>query len=650
MQMTMDAAIRPGLMQAFALNKGSGYVMRSEKRPGYGSGGSSNPKGRKPKRPRAGIFYILLTILVCVILWPIGLVMLWSRRVRMQAGTKLLISLLTLCVSVFLIVFTLTVPVDNPKFTAFQDKANDWLNHAAADAAVAGDAAYKKGVETWSVIRECTNNAIEPVANTLADGVDKGVDLAVKLRAKIENKPESDFSVDRPTGVGTDKPDATAFIPDGDAQEQPAIDVRVPENTPDPDTALPLSGGTLSSDGTFRADATPKPTSTPKPESDEATDAEPAKGAEAEAEGETEAVVEAEGDADTDSAAKGEAMIWTDPDAATPEPEGDAEAEVITAEADADGEAVDSAAEADAPQIKVKAAADATVYYNKNGRLYHKQAACKNMNAAPAHTLTEALAAGKQRCSACDAPDAGILEIEHVAWVDEKNVYHTTDECARFSGSWTLISLEDAVEKNCAPCPDCGAEEYTALYIEPVETPEPTPEVTEAPTAEPTETPEATGTPEPTDTPEPTGTPTVAPIETVTPSTALKPAGDATVYHSSNGKFYHRFKVCKGMSGSRAYKLSDITARFKRCKTCDAPDTAMVGQTCLWVDDDKVCHTSDECKQFKGNYQLVPRDDALKQGLTGCPDCGADEYLIPNTVLAEAAEETEATEATEKAE
>jgi hypothetical protein len=133
-------------------------------------------------------------------------------------------------------------------------------------------------------------------------------------------------------------------------------------------------------------------------------------------------------------------------------------------------------------------------------------------------------------------------------------------------------------------------------------------------------------TPEPTNTPEP---------EKVTPATALKPVGDATVYHSSNGKFYHRFSVCKGMSGSKAYKLSEITAKYKRCKTCDAPATDMVGKTCLWMDEKGLCHTSDECDKFEGNYSFILRDDALEQGKTGCPDCGADEYLVPGTVLGE---------------
>ena len=64
MQMTFDQAIKPGILQAFAFRRNSGYVMRSEKRPGYGgSAGGGRNNRRKPRRPKAGILYILLTFL-----------------------------------------------------------------------------------------------------------------------------------------------------------------------------------------------------------------------------------------------------------------------------------------------------------------------------------------------------------------------------------------------------------------------------------------------------------------------------------------------------------------------------------------------------------------------------------------------------------
>ena len=170
MEMTFEQAMRPGMLQAFANRRGSGYMMRSEKRGGsYGTGG---PNRRPPKRKKAGFIYIFFTLLISLILWPVGMVMLWRRKVRLQAGTKLLISLLTLCLGVFLIVFALMVPVDNPEYTAFQDRANDWLDKAAVNVAAAGDAAYKKGTETWQVMSDFAQAGSEYAMVQTADAVD----------------------------------------------------------------------------------------------------------------------------------------------------------------------------------------------------------------------------------------------------------------------------------------------------------------------------------------------------------------------------------------------------------------------------------------------------------------------------------------------
>ena len=59
-----------------------------------------------------------------------------------------------------------------------------------------------------------------------------------------------------------------------------------------------------------------------------------------------------------------------------------------------------------------------------------------------------------------------------------------------------------------------------------------------------------------------------------------------------------------------------------------------LGKAVLWRDADGVCHTSDTCAAFSGSYTLILRDDALAQGLAACPDCGAADYLVPGTVLA----------------
>lgn len=589
MQMTFDQAFRPGLMQAFALRRRSGYVMRSEKRPGYGNSGN----GRKPRPPRAGFLYILLTLLLSVVLWPVGMVLLWRKKVRMQAGTKLLISLLTLCLSVFLIVFLLTMHVENERFTNFQDRANDWLDKAYADIAVAGDAAYRKGVEAWGVMTEFADDVYVPVLNTAADGLDRGVGLATAAREKIAGLFGGDgAAVPAENGAPEDtaapeaSPEAEAEPAAQDATGEP-IDIRVPENTPDPASAQALSGGLLLRTGALEPGAVPSPEAAREAEAPDAGDA-------AEA-------------APSEAAPGADGAVWAAASDAEPV---DGESETAVNQA---GDAEASATPAPTPTAEptatppvftasVKPAGEATVYFNANGRQYHMRSACGVMRTAPAHTLSEAVAAGKQLCDVCGSPDPAVLEISRIAWADANGLFHTSDACEKFEGEWKLISLNDAVGDGLTACPDCQADIYAALYGG----------ADDAGAAVPT-----------------------AEAETVSPATPLKAAADATVYRSNNGKFYHKVEICKGMTGSTPYKLSDVAGRYKRCNTCDAPSPELIGKPCLWMDENGLCHTSDDCELFKGGYTLLLRDDALAQGKNGCSVCGANEYLVPNTVLAD---------------
>ena len=237
---------------------------------------------------------------------------------------------------------------------------------------------------------------------------------------------------------------------------------------------------------------------------------------------------------------------------------------------------------------------------------------CDGMKSAPAGTLAEAVSTNHKSCSKCMSPDASILEERDVIWTDENKLFHLTDECSNFTGTWSLMTLTDALTNGYTPCTTCKAGLYMA---------------TRAQTAA-----EATETPEPAATEEPVATATPEP-ETITPEYALKPAGEAIVYHSSNGGWYHRSSVCKGMSSADPYKLSDCVDNYKWCRRCEPPKPEYVDEYCLWQDKNGLCHTTDECPQFEGEYTLIPRDEALEAGLTGCTECGADRYLIANTVM-----------------
>ena len=619
MDMTFDQAMRPGILQAFANRRGSGYMMRSEKRSGaYGSGNGGNR--RPPKRKRAGFLYIFFTLLISLILWPIGMVMLWQRKVRLQAGTKLLISLLTLCLSVFLIVFALMVPVDNPEYTAFQDRANDWLDKAAVDVAAAGDAAYKKGSETWQIMSDFSQAGSEYALVQTADAVDKGVELAGQARASIEEllhrEPAEPQATEAPevteAPADTENPEVTEIPEDTEAPEaEPtgatdaddgALDIHLPEETPDDAEATALSEGSLHADGSFEAGVAAPAAETEAPA--EPTEA-PAEEAEAtEAPVEETAATEAPSEETEATEAPAEETEATEAPAeeteATEAPAEETAATETPAEETEAAEAAPEAEETEAPAQsgQVKPAGEATVYFYEEGsKGFHRSATRHGMSGAPAHTLAEAFAAHKNPCNSCGMPDESILSEEHIAWVDEDNHIHTTDECASFNGEWRLLSLADAVDAGYTACADCGAEDYvTSIYPAPTATPEP---------------------------------------EAVSPATPLKSAGALTVYYYDASKGYHIAPNCVGMSNAPAHTLAEAVELGKHpCGNCNPPAAEYIGLPVLWLDDAKTCHTSDECASFSGKVTLIPRDDALAQGLAACPDCGAAEYLQPGTVLA----------------
>jgi len=100
------------------------------------------------------------------------------------------------------------------------------------------------------------------------------------------------------------------------------------------------------------------------------------------------------------------------------------------------------------------------VYHTTNGRLYHTVENCSGMRGAALYSLEGSVAAGFKACSKCSAPAASLLEEQYVVWTDAANAYHTTDECAAFFGSASLMALSDAAKAGYAPCAKCGAAAY----------------------------------------------------------------------------------------------------------------------------------------------------------------------------------------------
>ena len=602
MQAICDANLRPGMRLSLIRRHGRDYMMRSEKRNGRGGYGAS-PSGNRPprrKRRRAGFFYMLLTLILSVVLWPVGMILLWRRKLRWRVTTKLLTAIITLFVCVILYGFGLTVQTDQPAVTRVQDSVNDFLDHSAEYVADGYTFLCDKGVEVWNSASDL-NDAIQRASlRSTADALDEGAEFSLQVRETVSGwfQPEDETTDPdlAPDATSEAEPSPSPAPTEPDETDEPAqtnepapsssadeptqtpsgseLPLGIPDVTPDPETAQSLGNGFLSRVGDFiEAAASPStaPTSTPDPDEADASTASPS----------------------------------TAPDAdGTPAPESTTEP-TATPQAEL--------------TVTPKPAGEAVVYYNANGVNYHLHSSCKNMSSAPAGTLSEAVERGLTRCKNCGTPDASILDAQNVVWVDEEHRFHLTDECDEFAGDWSLMTLEDALAEDNLPCEACQADVYvTACGLT---LPTPTPE----PTAEPTPTPSPSPEPTPSPTPEPA---------TVTPERALKPAAEAMLYHSSNGGWYHTIPDCSGMGGAKLYPLAEcVEDGFKRCRKCNAPLPELLEEHCLWMDEQGICHTSDECLSFEGQWTLIARDEALEARYIGCKVCGADEYLIPNTIV-----------------
>ena len=154
---------------------GRDYMMRSEKRGGSGSSHRpSSAPGRRPprRRKRAGFFYKLMTVLLLLVLWPVGLMLLWRRKLRWGVATKLLASIVTLAACVVLIGFALTVNTGNERYTAMQDSVNSFLDTAADALIDAGGVVGEKAVQVWDGASDFAEALWDGGKIHLANGID----------------------------------------------------------------------------------------------------------------------------------------------------------------------------------------------------------------------------------------------------------------------------------------------------------------------------------------------------------------------------------------------------------------------------------------------------------------------------------------------
>ena len=395
------------------------YMVRSEKRrrpnPQHGSEQSGGRPPRK-RRPRAGFFYKLLTILLLLVLWPIGMILLWRRKLRWSALTKVFTTIITLMACILLIGTALTVRTDNPYLTAAQDSVTGFLD-AAADSVVDLSMTLGERVQlSLEALDQLNLLYREQNLTMMADAIDRGVALAQEVRgnvsefvAGLSQQPETteapadeietpapDGETDAEPTAGTEAPEdaedvetedepeaAPTSVPAAEitvVYEDEEIPVYIPQSTPDPEAGTMVIGGMLSRAGILDEDALPDPTPEPTPES---------------------------------------------------------------------------------YSFAVKPAGEAIVFFNiGSGKFYHMTNVCGSMKDADTHTFAETAVNIHRPCERCTPPDKALLDETYIVWLDESETAHLSDECAAFEGTWNIVSAAAANEAGYTGCAACDADRY----------------------------------------------------------------------------------------------------------------------------------------------------------------------------------------------
>lgn len=468
------------------------YLMRSEKRPGQRPQGAPSPRRRR-RKPKRHPIYAAFTLVLLLIAYPVGLVMLWVRKLRWRAGTKLLLSLVTGILFFVLMAFALTLDTGNPAITRVQTQVKDKLTYVM-------DAAR----DTVSNKERIQYNLIENGPKVIATGADTLVKLAVTGVPAIQR------NILAVTGGARDLTSSLISFVDRNGREL-LYKVNLLA-TPEP-TQVPTPEPTQTPGPT--ATPTPVPTpqfsSQPTPQSTPAFTGGPAGSASPEASavpraslepstgypgqlsatlaGATQAAAtQAASNSPLPTAASGGTPVPTSAPTPRPTPTpGPVTAALTTPgvvtptvapRAAMSPSPVPSPTPSPTPIVlpESKSFDEVKVYYYDSSRSYHRSASCGNMHNAPEHTLAEAAQSGKPACTGCNPPSVDLLTAELPVWCGSDNVFHIDGQCPALTDRWSGMTFEEAwLEDGMTGCPLCGADLYAEARMVANPTPVPAP-------------------------------------------------------------------------------------------------------------------------------------------------------------------------------
>ncbi|MBQ3080440.1 MAG: hypothetical protein IJC48_10675 [Clostridia bacterium] len=250
-------------------SKQKDYLVRREKRSPYDDGSKrSSGGGKRGREPGAGVLYMLLTILLLVILYPVGLFFLWARKLNWSVGVKLTLTVLTAVAFCILMVFLINYDTGNPTVKRVQtsmrtvlEGINEYTGEGVEKALAWSKEQYEIGKDTVLKIWDAADEKVAEKALEIYGYVDDSIYQAKVALPRLlldEYKELTDYKEPENAGTAPKKatPDSGISV---NVKSTQAVSVK---NTPSPiETPKPELLPTVTPAPTF----TPVPTSTPEP-------------------------------------------------------------------------------------------------------------------------------------------------------------------------------------------------------------------------------------------------------------------------------------------------------------------------------------------------------------------------------------------------
>lgn len=401
---------------------GRSYMMRSEKRPGF--------DGRPPRRkkPRRRLLYKLVTLLLLLLCYPVGLILLWRRTIRWNGFRKLFVSIVSLMLCFVLLSVALLSDFGNPTVKKCQDAVLGVLDKTHEGVQALGERAREDArlaQENWFAVTDNLPGIVAAAGNQAVRGV----------QALIATpSPEPTAS---PVPTATPEPTRAPRL----------LFVREPE-TYLGNQARYLTDLTLKGDSDW-TEADLQPTFTPEPVPSIEPSGSP---------------VAPEPQADT----AGGSLTPPPEQTVTANPQEPSSPPTTAPTPTATPTQAPGPTATPAPRMP---AAECKVYYTTTGVSYHSSPVCGTMTQGREHTVAEALEAGKQRCRFCEpVPESYADENAWLVWLDARNGWHLTDQCAAIQEEATRMLFTDLADQEgiLRACPLCGALQYESELPESV--------------------------------------------------------------------------------------------------------------------------------------------------------------------------------------